>query len=184
MNEFVEKHKHDVLQATQYSEFLPSVMMAQAIIESGWGNSELASIYNNYFGEKTGKDWKGETVDYQTDEFGGGKYYTITDTFRVYPSKYAGFKGHIDFLNNYSRYDRVLKKETAEGQARALQQAGYATAPNYADILIRTINRYNLKELDDKVHKMKFLNKIIVVFGLLYAGLLAYRAYMKYVKKV
>lgn len=179
---FVSENAHAVLQATQYSRLLPSVMMAQAILESGHGKSILAAQYNNYFGEKAGSNWKGKTVNLNTQEYGNGTYYTITDQFRVYSTKYAGFVGHVNFLKNLSRYDEVFRAKTAEGQARALQSAGYATAPNYADSLINIINKYNLKTLDKKNMEIKTINTIAAVVGLVYAILIFYKVI--YVQKL
>ena len=123
------------------------------ILETGWGKSKVG---NNMFGIKAqGKKspfWNGEAIKADTTEFIQGESGTYNLAFRKYPSIEASIRDHTHFLQDNSRYAAagVFKSQTPEQQAQALQNAGYATAPNYAAALINVIKSYNLKTLDEK----------------------------------
>lgn len=180
--EFIKKNQADILEVLQYSKLKPSVVMAQAILESNWGKSELASVYNNYFGIKA-HDWDGKSVSFPTQEYSGGTYNTIVDSFRVYPTRYASILGHKKFLKDNPRYSDVFKADTAEQQANELQNAGYATDPNYANTLKNIIEKYNLKYLDKKGSTMKNLNIILALLGLASAVIYVIKIYTQTSKK-
>jgi flagellum-specific peptidoglycan hydrolase FlgJ len=137
------------------SGLFPSVVMAQMIIESGWGESKLSSQYNNMFGIKATKNWKGEVVNMPTREVINGQEVTMTEPFRVYASKGASIKDRNRFLRNNKRYQMtgVFSAKSPEQQAVALQNAGYATDPRYASTLINVIKRHNLYALDELLKK-------------------------------
>ena len=85
--------------APEYGIRCCSGVIAQAILESGWGESKLASAYHNYFGLKCGTKWKGASVNLQTqEEYEAGTLTTITDNFRVFGSMEEGVKGYFEFL--------------------------------------------------------------------------------------
>lgn len=149
MKPFVAQHAAAVIEASQKGLF-PSVFMAQMILESGWGQSKLATVYNNYFGVKADKAWKGKVVNLQTGEYFDGQYTTITDGFRVYDNPSDSIRDRADFLIQNPRYKPAFSAATPEEQAQALQDAGYATAPDYAAQLVRIINDNQLKTLDEK----------------------------------
>lgn len=119
----------------------PSVMIAQAIIESGNGNSVLARDYNNHFGIKA-SGWQGKIVVLKTREVFNGASCFIKDGFRVYDSIEQGFQDRNRFLSANPRYGNagVFNASSPEEQAKAFQAAGYATDPNYARLLISVIN--------------------------------------------
>jgi flagellum-specific peptidoglycan hydrolase FlgJ len=153
--EYIEKFRGVVLDAVKGTGLFPSLMMAQAILESSDkkgvpGNSTLSRIYNNHFGIKAGKKWAGKKVSLKTREVFDGKDVMIGDYFRVYDDASHSFKDRIDFLRLNSRYSKagVFTAKTPEDQAQALQDAGYATDPKYAFILCGLIKQLNLKELD------------------------------------
>lgn len=139
---------------------LPSVTIAQAIEESGWGESKLASQYNNLFGIKADSSWTGEKVALITGE----DYSTvITAYFRVYNTWDQGIYDHGLFLYENSRYGQYgfFKATDYRGQTKALQDAGYATLKDefgnsiYSSHLNRIIESYDLNEIDDYVKKLK-----------------------------
>lgn len=148
--EFIEKYTPVVLQATSGTRLFPSVMMAQAALESGWGRSKLASLYNNLFGIKADPSWKGEKVVLSTGEYLQGIWQNVKDAFRVYSDPVLSFRDRVKFLEENPRYRAVFEAQTPEEQARALQNAGYATDPKYATKLIATIHANEFKELDIK----------------------------------
>lgn len=150
--QYIEKIGDDAVKATKGTPLFPSVLIAQAIIESGNGNSSLArEPNNNHFGIKAGSSWKGAKVELLTSEFLNGKWVKIKEPFRVYPNTVASLKDR-NKLFNYSRYKKVLTAQTPEEQATEIHKAGYATAPSYSASLIKMINdsRYNLKRFDEK----------------------------------
>lgn len=152
---FINYYKDLVKKVVQGTGLFPSVMMAQAILESSDangnpGNSSLARLHNNYFGIKADKSWPGSKVIFKTREVVNGVDKYVDAFFRKYPSVQSGFTDRVNFLIKNSRYKNagVFTAPTPEAQAQALKLAGYATDPNYATILINLINKHNLKTLD------------------------------------
>lgn len=141
----------DAQSATAGTGVLASVTVAQAILESGWGQSALASApYHNLFGIKKGYGWAGAVVNMNTSEFENGKWVTVVAPFRAYGSQMASFQDHTNFLLANSRYaaNGVINAPNYIAMATGLQAAGYATAPTYASALINLVERYNLQSLD------------------------------------
>ena len=93
--------------ASQYDIKVHSPIIAQAILESNWGDSYLSSRYHNYFGLKCGSSWKGKSVNMSThEEYQAGVLSTIRDNFRVFDSLDEGVKGYFDFIQ-YDRYKNL-----------------------------------------------------------------------------
>ncbi|HOI01036.1 MAG TPA: glycoside hydrolase family 73 protein [Bacteroidales bacterium] len=147
---FIERFSPVVVQATSDTGLFPSVMMAQAALESAWGSSKLSSQYNNFFGIKADRSWNGPVVNLSTGEFIGGNYVTIMDGFRVYTDPVDSFMDRIKFLKKNPRYKPVFEAKTPEEQAQKLQAAGYATDPQYASKIISTIRANRFTDLDVK----------------------------------
>jgi flagellum-specific peptidoglycan hydrolase FlgJ len=120
-----------------------SVTLAQGLLESGTGNSDLAKYANNHFGIKCTSDWNGKGY-YKDDD-------QKDDCFRVYKNPEESYKDHSEFLKR-KRYAALfeLDKNDYEGWAKGLKQAGYATNPKYPDLLINIIEKYNLDQYDSK----------------------------------
>jgi len=139
-----------VIKAAKGTGLFPSLFMAQAILESGNGQSSLAKNYNNHFGIKASKAWKGKVVRLNTREVFDGREVYIQDGFRWYENVQDSFKDRVKFLQENARYrsNGVFDAKSPEEQADALQRAGYATDPNYASTLKSIISANNLKELD------------------------------------
>lgn len=141
----------DAKAATAGTGVLASITVAQAILESGWGQSALASApYHNLFGIKRGTGWQGTIVNMKTSEYVNGKWVTVLAPFRSYNSQMASFQDHTTFLLSNSRYaaNGVINAKNYVAMANGLQAAGYATAPTYASTLINLVKRYNLQALD------------------------------------
>jgi len=118
-----------------------SITLAQGIIESGSGNSSLAKYANNHFGIKCTSEWKGKAY-YKNDD-------QNNDCFRVYKDARESYKDHSEFLKR-KRYSALfeLDKNDYVNWAKGLKQAGYATNPRYPDMLINTIEKYQLHQYD------------------------------------
>ncbi|MQS76584.1 glycoside hydrolase family 73 protein [Companilactobacillus halodurans] len=130
-----------------------SVMLAQAILESAWGTSTLATQGHNLFGIKG--DYNGAYVTMPTSEWSSSQgWYTINANFRKYPSYYESFADNGDKLRNgvswdSSYYKGTWKENTSSYKdATAWLQGRYATAPNYASSLNNLISTYNLTQYD------------------------------------
>jgi lysozyme len=163
---FIEKHKEAAIKSTFGKALFPSILMAQAIIESGWGKSELASKHNNYFGIKADSRWNGSKVNYPSPEYINGQRVIKNSYFRSYPDTITGWTDRNNFLEFNSRYHThgVFRAGTPEEQAKALRNAGYATDPNYVSKLMDVINKYNLKELDRQKDEIQGLGDSVLAF--------------------
>lgn len=128
-------------------KILPSVTMAQAILESGWGESGLTAESNNLFGIKA-NGWTGKTVDYPTKEFVNGEYISVVDTFRAYDSLDESMEDHGAFLAGLERYSNIIGVTDYKIVCQLLQSDGYATSPTYAETLISVIEQYGLSAYD------------------------------------
>lgn len=136
---------------------LPSITIAQAILESDWGRSTLSSEYNNYFGIKS-HNWDGESVNLETKEFYDE---TIEDAFRVYNRMEDSVKDHGEFLATHDRYEQngLFNGSTYMEQAVALEDAGYSTIENehgekiYSEQLAQIIQQHQLQLIDSKVYQ-------------------------------
>ncbi len=119
-----------------------SITLAQGILESGSGNSELARKANNHFGIKCHKDWKGKTFHMDDD--------AKDECFRKYKSPDESYRDHSLFLTTRNRYADLftLKIRDYKGWARGLKKAGYATNPKYPQLLIKIIEENHLFEFD------------------------------------
>lgn len=130
---------------------LPSISIGQAILESDWGKSELASKYHNLFGMKASEG--DDQVYLKTKEFTNGKWEEVVASFKVYPDWKASMEDHVKlFVSGVSwdpnLYKAVLNAPNYRVAAQALQQAGYATDPDYASKIIDIIETYSLYDYD------------------------------------
>ena len=130
------------------SGVLASLTVAQAILESGWGTSALATQANALFGIKADSRWSGKTYAKQTKEFVDGKEITITANFRAYDSWEHSLSDHSAFLIAGARYAAVIGETDYKTACTAIHAAGYATDPGYAGKLINLIETYGLTDFD------------------------------------
>jgi len=126
-------------------------MLAQAALESGWGKNEIKSANGsstyNLFGIKADASWKGPVAEVTTTEYVNGVAQKTTQRFRAYGSYAEAFHDYAQLLKSQPRYNAVLTQGgDAQGFARGLQQAGYATDPMYADKLVRIISGDTLRQ--------------------------------------
>lgn len=131
------------------SGVLPSLTMAQGILESGWGSSQLAVQAKNLFGMKKGSGWAGEIYEVRTQEFvenlgtGQVEEVTVTAEFRCYED-YAQSVADHSALFQSARYSKVLGERDYRKACTEVKLAGYATDPNYEVKLIALIELYQL----------------------------------------
>ena len=148
--EFVEYIAAAALIDYERSGILPSVTLAQAILESGWGNH---SIGNNVFGIKTGDNWTGKRINTLTSEQDAdGSYHQQYDDFRDYDSVVDGVADHNDLLNtkNYAPVKEACKNGDPYEACRQLKKCRYATSHTYTEKLIALIDQYDLTQYDPK----------------------------------
>jgi flagellum-specific peptidoglycan hydrolase FlgJ len=128
------------------SKILASVTIAQAILESAWGKSGLATKGNNLFGIKG--TYNGKSVTMLTSECYNGKWCKIKAPFRKYPSIKESISDHSAMLERMKRYSNIVGNNDYEEVCHYLQKDGYATDPNYPSKLINIIDSYNLVRFD------------------------------------
>lgn len=142
--EFVKRMRESARLAEDATGMPAQFILGQAALESGWGKREIrntdGSTSHNLFGIKATGNWKGATVDAVTTEYTGGVARKVTEKFRAYASYADSFADYAKLITSNPRYADTLKVGRDAGQfAQSLQRAGYATDPNYADKLTRTI---------------------------------------------
>jgi len=146
--QFINKYKDIAVREMHRTGIPASVTLAQAIHESSWGKGVLALNSNNHFGIKCKADWTGETYYKEDDDYVNGKL--VKSCFRHYPSVDASYVDHSDFLKDNARYSSLFQLGSKDymNWAKGLKSCGYATDPEYANKLIRTIEEYQLYEYD------------------------------------
>lgn len=145
--DFINAVKDAAITADRQYGIPASLTIAQAILESGWGASGLASAYYNLFGIKATPSWTGRSVNLNTKEYRNGAYEDTKDWFRAYDSWAGSIADHTKVLLQ-DRYAPVRAAKDYKGACKQIQACGYATSPIYADSLIRLIDRYNLNQYD------------------------------------
>lgn len=148
--EFVGKVWPHAVEASRATGIAPQFLVAQSALESAWGKGEIrradGSSSFNLFGIKAGKAWSGPTVEAQTTEYIDGQARQVTERFRAYASYEEAFRDYANLLRNNPRYSPVIGSQDGNEFARRLQQAGYATDPQYAEKLTRIINGPALRQ--------------------------------------
>ncbi|MBJ7220413.1 MULTISPECIES: flagellar assembly peptidoglycan hydrolase FlgJ [unclassified Brenneria] len=142
---FAERLSVPAMIASLQSGIPHHLIMAQAMLESGWGKREITTsdgkTSHNIFGVKAGGNWDGEITSVMTTEYKDGQSYKLKQDFRVYDSYLHALNDYITLLTKNSRYKEVLQANSAEQAAYALQKAGYATDPNYGRKLVQIIEQ-------------------------------------------
>lgn len=142
--EYVKKY------AASYGVMVHSPIIAQAILESGWGESKLAATYHNYFGLKCGTKWAGKSVNLSTqEEYTAGTLTTIKDNFRVYDSMEEGVKGYFEFIQ-LARYQNLKGITDPRTYLETIKADGYATSSTYVTNTYALITQYDLTQYDMK----------------------------------
>ena len=139
--EYIKKFTKICKKESKKNGIPASIKMAQAILESNGGNSELSRKSNNHFGIKCHKNWKGKKVHHDDDE--------AQECFRKYKNPFTSFRDHSIFLQK-ARYQNLflLDKRNYVSWAEGLREAGYATNPQYSKRLIDVIEKYELYKLE------------------------------------
>ena len=145
-NAFIGSIVNGAIQGWTQHQILPSLTLAQAILESAWGKSTLASTYHNLFGIKG--SYNGMSVNMPTYEEYGGRMVLINDAFRRYPDNNASVQDHTDFLIKNSRYHNLIGVRDANTATYLIRADGYATASTYTNSLRNVINTYDLTRYD------------------------------------
>lgn len=146
---FINSIKDEAINGYKEYNILPSLTIAQAILESSWGKSSLSTDANNLFGIKAYNDWTGETYTISTKEYSNscGNYIYIDATFKAYPSTTDSVKDHNALLAT-DRYASVRASTNYIDACHAILDCGYATSPSYTDKLIQIIECYSLNQYD------------------------------------
>ena len=139
---YIERYKNIAIEEMKTTGIPASITLAQGIHESGCGMSVLAQRSNNHFGIKCHDEWTGNKYHHDDD--------APQECFRVYNTPEESFKDHSDFLKTRARYASLFKLESSDysGWARGLKAAGYATNPQYPQIIIKLVEDYNLSQFD------------------------------------
>lgn len=148
---FIEQLAPYAKKLYQTYQILPSITLAQAILESDWGQSQLASEYKNLFGVKSEDPSNSKVL--ATQEYVDGTWKTVKARFQVYPNFDASLLAHAKLLAqgtswNAQQYQHVVQAKDYVTAAKALQQDGYATDPDYAQKIIQIIEKYQLTKYD------------------------------------
>jgi LysM repeat protein len=139
--DYIDKWRSTAIQQMIHHKIPASITLAQGLIESAAGTSDLATKGNNHFGIKC-HEWKGDRM-FHDDDLAG-------ECFRVYGSAELSFVDHSEFLTGRSRYASLFSLGVMdyESWAKGLKKAGYATNPQYANMLIKLIEDYHLEQFD------------------------------------
>ena len=140
---YIEKWKDEAMRQMVEHRIPASITLAQGLLESGSGKSDLSKKSNNHFGIKCHKGWDGGRTYHDDDKKG--------ECFRVYDDPRDSYQDHSLFLKR-DRYAPLFKLriDDYKGWARGLKRCGYATSPTYAKALIELIERHKLNRFDDE----------------------------------
>jgi peptidoglycan hydrolase-like protein with peptidoglycan-binding domain len=157
---FINSIKQGALKGYSQHRIMPSLTMAQAILESAWGNSGLSQKANNLFGIKANPGWGGKRITMETTEWYGNKKQRVKAEFRAYDSFNESMEDHSRLLS-YNRYKPVSQCKDYKSACQKIYECGYATDPEYPKKLIRLIEENKLYEFDkledDKVLRFQRL---------------------------
>ena len=146
--EFVSRLLPFAMQASRTSGIPPQLMLGQAALESGWGKREIrmadGSNSFNLFGIKANEGWNGKVAEVMTTEYKNGVAYKQVEKFRAYSSYTEAFQDYASLISNNPRYAEVLQQDDLNGMAQAIQKAGYATDPGYADRLVSIMGKIDV----------------------------------------
>ncbi len=143
---FVNMVVEGAVQAYKKYGVLPSLTLAQAILETGWGKS---TIGHNIFGIKAGSSWTGKVINTRTaEQRANGSYYQINDNFRDYDTYAESIEDHAKLLTT-ERYRRVIQARNYVEACKAVKACGYATNIDYAEKLINIVRKYGLDQWDN-----------------------------------
>lgn len=142
-DEYINTYKNIAIAEMKRSGIPASVTLAQGILETECGNSDLVKRSNNHFGIKCKNTWTGESVKHTDD--------APNECFRKYNNPEESYKDHSDYLKSTPRYAALFQLNPSDykGWAYGLRRAGYATNPQYPQIVISNIEKYHLQQYDN-----------------------------------
>lgn len=151
-DQYINRFKEIAIREMERTGVPASIKLAQGILESGWGRSDLAAQANNHFGIKCGSSWTGKTYYKKDDDF-DDRGQLIESCFRSYRDPEESYMAHSDFFRESGRQGRYaflfsLDPTDYKAWAKGLRQAGYATSATYSSRLIDIIERYDLHQYD------------------------------------
>ena len=137
---YIDAYKDIAIREMKRMGIPASITLAQGILETESGNSDLVKKSNNHFGIKCKSSWSGSSVSHDDDASG--------ECFRKYNTAEESYRDHSNFLRGSDRYAFLFKLPVSDYKrwAHGLKKAGYATNPAYPDILIKNIEKYNLQQ--------------------------------------
>lgn len=140
--QYIDQYKDIAIEQMMRYHIPASITLAQGLLESGAGRSELTRNSNNHFGIKCNNNWTGRRTYHDDD--------AKNDCFRVYDSAYDSYEDHSKFLSSNQRYRPLFQLKTTDykGWAKGLKACGYATSPVYAEKLVEIIQLYKLYQYD------------------------------------
>ena len=138
--QYIEQYKKIAISEMKRMGIPAAITLAQGLLETESGNSELVKKSNNHFGIKCKNTWTGTIVTHDDDATG--------ECFRAYLTAEESFRDHSNFLRGNTRYGPLFNLETTDYKSWAygLKKAGYATNPLYPQILIKNVEQYNLQQ--------------------------------------
>ena len=143
--EFISKMRPYAESAANELGIPANILLAQSALETGWGNKVIQNTNgkssHNLFGIKADERWNGQSVNVSSLEYDNGFAKQEYSNFRVYQSYQQSFEDYVDFIKGNDRYRSALQQGNGEAYIKALQEAGYATDPQYANKIIDIAQR-------------------------------------------
>lgn len=154
---YISNYKDIAVEEMHRTGIPASIKLAQGLLESDWGRSDLATTANNHFGIKCGGAWNGNTF-YKEDDDKNTRGQLIESCFRSFTSPVESYMAHSDFLTDPKkeyRYGFLFEYSSTDyiSWAKGLKKSGYATDPSYPKKLISIIEKYNLSRFDQSTNK-------------------------------
>ena len=142
-DQYIEQYKDLAISEMKRMGVPAAITLAQGLLETESGNSDLLRRSNNHFGIKCKSNWSGNGVSHDDDALG--------ECFRTYKNAEESYRDHSNFLRGNDRYAFLFRLDPADYKAWAygLKKAGYATNPKYPAVLIKNIEQYNLQQYSD-----------------------------------
>lgn len=147
-NSFIAIIAPDARASMAVTKIPSSFCIAEASLESGWGESMLTKQARNFFGVKADASWKGDILTMNTREFLNNEWVVVPAKWRKYATYLECLADHAAFLMTNPRYKPAFMCADGESFCQAVGKAGYATDPNYSGKLISIIRKYNLSRFD------------------------------------
>lgn len=164
-NEFLETVSKLVVEENNRrgNPLFSSVVIAQALCESAWGQSQIMMKANAIFGIKAFSDWKGKVYNTKTQEcYDGSKYTDIQACFRAYNNLQESIADYFDLITKTERYRKACIANSPLECITAIKNGGYATSPTYINTIMSIINSNNLTKYDNLENFIDNLNRYIV----------------------